>query len=157
MKVFILLAAMLFIGCELKDEKGSTVIKTVGVDEPQKYEGIYYFDNGSSFELQSNELNELFVYTTGQSVKTVNGDSSLAFHPTISGTRLREVNGELFWSANVSYSAGNNVREDVSNVLLNGSKLTEYHFKYISGNPTLRVVIYSNNAVVVDRSIDELN
>lgn len=156
MKVLLVLSFIL-VGCELPKKDGEVVSSYVSVKEKQKYEGIYYFDNGSSFEIQSNELDEMFVYTTGQSVKTVNGDSTLSFHPTISGTRLREVNGELFWSANVNYAVANNTKEDVSNVVLNGSKLTEFHFKFIGGNPTLRIVIYSSNVVVVDRSIDELN
>lgn len=143
----------LFVACD--NGKIETVVKQVGATPPPSIAGIYYLSNYSILELQSsNDVNEYYVYTSNQSIKSVNKDQTLAIHPTISGTRLVLVGNELRWSATLTYTSGMNVR-DSANAVLTGSRLTEYTFKVTNGIGSLVLRIYGPLGIVVERTLTE--
>lgn len=84
-----------------------------------------------------------------------NNDGSLGVIPLTSLTNLPDYNSELFHAANMTYGAGNNVKNDSTNAVLTGSLFTAVSFTMIDDALNVHVQIYNGSSIVFDHEITE--
>jgi hypothetical protein len=150
----------MLIGCG-KDYKENLVYQEVV--KPQEFEGLYYCDNNSSFELVANFKNELSFVSQGQTINSVNPENdTLGTHPTINSRNLVIIDNSLrILSQNYNYSSSkNDIEEDVSGSNITGRRRTDIKLEKIEEKYLLTIEIYSNavndniNFIVAKRELN---
>ena len=154
MKKIIILLCLSLVSCgrDVVNIVEPTHVETSS-DVNQSLEGYYVLPNGGFIELVQLSNGTYVIYGT-QRVLSVNKDSGLALHPNLPTTPAFLVGGALNGVYNANYSnVTNDVENDVTEVDITGSRLTNYTL-YRTSNGTLKIIlnVYSSNGLSIEAS-----
>lgn len=130
----------------------------------QEFEGVFYFDNGSSIELVAAADTDVSILREGQLLTSVNPkNDTFAQHPVFSKNNVEIQNGSLHLSMDLNYTDGNDLEEDVSGSNIRGRRRTDISIeKRVDGGIRLTFTIYSDklnsnaNYIVAVRVFDSI-
>lgn len=146
----IVLLATLLAGCG----KGPTEVvqvSTTAASSDENFSAFYALPDGGYLEIVQDagglyDLNQVRIVVT-------NSDGSKGLLPLGVVSNLPQINGKIYQFGNLTYAAGNNVKADVGNAVLNGSLYTMVTLTNVGGSLGIRVQVSNGGAVVFDHSL----
>ena len=130
------------------------------------YSGYFLLDGPSSVNciyLDEKIENVVDIESDCQSLVTVNPkNNTYGQFPTITASNLQVINGEIRYTRNINYVAGNDIEEDDNGSNITGSRRTDIFIKFVNDKLRIRLDIYEQsnnnnlNEIVATRYFNEL-
>ena len=113
--------------------------------------GYYTMPNGGYVGIaqQDNGLYSL----TPMYILVTNADGSTGYLPFAGTSSIPLVNNQIIYTGNITYAAGNNVKQDSNAAVLTASYFTEITVSLVSGELNVNVIINSANAVLFNHTV----
>lgn len=167
MKFLLLLSLLLVTSCgdDIVNNPSHEIIKYI--EEPQEFEGVWYFNYGSKIELIVDEEGDVLVSPYGQVLNSINPkDGSLGTHPVINfvSAPLPVINNELRLYQNYNYTSGGDIEEDVSGSNITGNRATDIRIYLLDdGRLRIKINVYDDavnnniNSIIATRTFTSIN